>query len=145
MLHRDIKPTNILLDASGRVCLSDFGLARLLERHEALTLPGTIAGTPHYMAPEQALGTGRRSRGDIYSLGVVAYEMLTGVTPFHGDSPVAIGMSTSTIRCLFPRASWCRCGVSRAAEGPSAKRSADRWPSAWRSSPRSKPPAASQP
>ena len=130
VLHRDIKPTNILLDASGRGCLSDFGLARLLDRQEALTLQGTIAGTPHYMAPEQALGRADDYGGDIYSLGVVAYEMLTGATPFHGDSPVAIGMQHVNDPLPVPAREIVSDAVFRVLQKALAKRSADRWPSA---------------
>jgi len=130
VLHRDIKPTNILLDASGRGCLSDFGLARLLDRPEALTLPGTFAGTPHYMAPEQALGRTDDHRGDLYSLGVVAYEMLTGVVPFQGDSPVAIGMQHVNDPPPVPPRELVPDAVFRVLQKALAKRSADRWPTA---------------
>lgn len=130
VLHRDIKPTNILLDASGRGCLSDFGLARLLDRPEALTLPGTFAGTPHYMAPEQALGQVNDHGGDLYSLGVVAYEMLTGVVPFHGDSPVAIGMQHVNDLPPAPARELVPDAVFRVLQKALAKRSADRWPTA---------------
>jgi serine/threonine-protein kinase len=90
--HRDIKPANILLDGEGTACVADFGLAHLLDRNPELTRTGVLLGTPHYMAPEQALGkvTGRAC--DIYSLGIVAYEMVVGRPPFEADSPVALLM-----------------------------------------------------
>ena len=130
VLHRDIKPTNILLDATGRGCLSDFGLARLMERPEAWTVTGTVAGTPHYMSPEQALGTTIDRGCDIYSLGVVAYEMLTGVTPFRGHSPVAIGMQHVNDPPPVPARELVPDAVFQVLQKALAKRPADRWPSA---------------
>jgi TonB family protein len=90
--HRDIKPANILLDVGGKACVADFGLAHLLEPNPSLTSTGVLTGTPHYMAPEQALGKVTGPACDIYSLGIVAYEMVVGCTPFDADSPVALLM-----------------------------------------------------
>jgi TonB family protein len=90
VIHRDVKTSNILLDDSGAASLSDFGLARLLEGGRNLTRAGAIAGTPQYMSPEQALGQDVDHRSDIYSLGVVAYELLTGTLPFDDDAPLAV-------------------------------------------------------
>ena len=90
VVHRDIKPANILFDRDGRACVGDFGLAQMLEGNPVVTRTGMVVGTPHYMAPEQALGNGVDHRCDVYSLGIVAYEMLFGRTPFTGDSPVAV-------------------------------------------------------
>jgi serine/threonine protein kinase/alpha-tubulin suppressor-like RCC1 family protein len=86
MLHRDIKPENVYLDEeTGRACLSDFGIARVWDDC-GLTLPGTAIGTPAYMSPEQVDGGELDARSDIYSLGVVAHEMLTGRAPWAGES-----------------------------------------------------------
>jgi serine/threonine protein kinase len=92
VVHRDVKPQNILLDEAERVYLADFGIAKLLESSQGLTATGMISGTPHYMAPEQASGQPVDHRADIYALGVVAYEMLTGRVPFAADTPVAVLM-----------------------------------------------------
>lgn len=89
-LHRDIKPQNVLLDASGLVKVMDFGIARLADGSAALTQTGVVLGTPAYMAPEQLLGEPLDARADLYSLGVVMYESLTARTPFSTASPVAL-------------------------------------------------------
>jgi beta-lactam-binding protein with PASTA domain/predicted Ser/Thr protein kinase len=89
LVHRDIKPGNILLSADGKVQVTDFGIARA-EAGSTMTQTGTILGTAYYLSPEQAQGHNLDGRSDIYSLGVVLYEMLTGRRPFEGDSPVSI-------------------------------------------------------
>jgi serine/threonine-protein kinase len=86
VVHRDIKPSNILLDPDGRALLTDFGVALALD-DSALTRTGLTVGTPAYMAPEQANGAEVDGRADLYSLGVVLYQMVTGRTPFRGNTP----------------------------------------------------------
>lgn len=91
MVHRDIKPQNVLIDAEGRAKLTDFGISRQLEK-DGLTATGRVLGTTDYVAPEQAMGRGADQRSDIYSLGVVLFEMLTGHVPFKADSQVGVAM-----------------------------------------------------
>jgi serine/threonine protein kinase len=90
IVHRDIKPDNIMLDQAGRIQVMDFGLARVLSARTQLTGDHSILGTPSYMSPEQCNGSAVDGRSDLYSLGVVLYEMLAGAKPFQGDSPIAI-------------------------------------------------------
>ncbi|MCX7681466.1 MAG: protein kinase [Anaerolineae bacterium] len=89
MVHRDIKPANIMLTSNGQVILSDFGIARMVNT-TTLTASGAMVGTPAYMAPEQGLGKVGDKRSDIYSLGVVLYQMVTGKLPFDADTPLGI-------------------------------------------------------
>jgi tRNA A-37 threonylcarbamoyl transferase component Bud32/ribosomal protein L40E len=91
IIHRDVKPVNVLLDGDGRAVLSDFGIAKVMESAEQhLTRPGAGVGTPEYMSPEQCRGSGVSPRSDIYALGVMIYEMLTGRTPFQADNYTAL-------------------------------------------------------
>jgi len=90
VIHRDLKAQNIMVGQSGQIKIIDFGLARSVHL-EGMTATGLIMGTPEYMAPEQVSGKSVDERADIYALGVILYEMLTGRVPFTGDSPIAVG------------------------------------------------------
>jgi serine/threonine protein kinase len=89
VLHRDIKPANVLLDKSGRVVLTDFGIARIVSETQ-FTVTGTLVGTPAYMSPEQGKGLQISTPSDIYSLGIILYEMVTGKVPFDAETPLAV-------------------------------------------------------
>lgn len=95
IVHRDVKPENVIVDGRGRARLLDFGIARH-ERSPRLTGAGHMIGTPAYMAPEQALGEEAELRSDLFALGVVLYEMLTGEPPFPGSTPILILKATLT-------------------------------------------------
>jgi serine/threonine-protein kinase len=90
IVHRDVKPVNVLMDDDGRAVLGDFGIAKLVAGSSGLTRAGNGVGTPEYMSPEQCRGVDVDARADIYALGVVIYEMLTGRTPFVGDNYAAL-------------------------------------------------------
>ena len=85
-----MKPSNVLLDERGNCLLTDFGLAKMIQSSVKLTRTGGILGTPAYMSPEQGLGHGIDHRSDIYSLGVILYEMVTGRPPYQAETPMAI-------------------------------------------------------
>jgi serine/threonine protein kinase len=90
VIHRDIKPQNLLLDQAGVLKVMDFGVARLAERTSTLTEAGLVVGTPAYMPPEQLLSETVDARSDLYAVGVVLFECVTGRLPFEATTPVAL-------------------------------------------------------
>ena len=114
VLHRDIKPTNILIHNDGTPVLADFGLAKLAASVRRITASGIVMGTPEYMSPEQAAGEPLGPPTDIYSLAIVAYEMLTGRVPFQADTPAAVLLSQ--INKQMPAMHELRGELSRHAE-----------------------------
>ena len=91
IVHRDVKPQNVLVDTEGTAKVTDFGIARGLA-DEGLTADGRVLGTTDYVSPEQALGHPVTGQSDVYSLGIVLYEMLTGEVPFRGENQIAVAM-----------------------------------------------------
>ena len=121
IVHRDVKPSNILVGRDGRVKVADFGIARALAESQ-ITLPGTTMGSVHYFSPEQARGEPATQASDIYALGIVLYECLTGQRPFSGDGAAAVALARLTT--TPPRPSALRAAVPA---GPGPDRPARRW------------------
>jgi serine/threonine protein kinase len=90
LVHRDVKPSNVLVDERGNCLLSDFGISKILEGTEKFTATGGVIGTPAYMSPEQGRGETLDARSDIYSVGIMLYEMATGRVPFKAETPIAV-------------------------------------------------------
>jgi serine/threonine-protein kinase len=128
IVHRDVKPQNVLIDEEGSAKVTDFGIARTLDE-EGLTADGRVLGTTDYVSPEQALGQHVTGQSDLYSLGIVVYEMLTGEVPFRGDSQVAVAMKH--VREQLPDVQARRPEVSAAlaavVDTAAAKRQEDRY------------------
>lgn len=103
IVHRDLKPANMLLDESGRIKLLDFGISRITDVSDGLTRPGESVGTPYYMSPEQVRGEPCDIRSDLYALGVVFFELLTGRRPFENESAAAVQIAhlTTPPPCLL--------------------------------------------
>ena len=104
VVHRDVKPGNVLLTGEGWPLLSDFGLAKMVEGSKELTASGMSVGTPEYMSPEQGQGLPTDHRSDIYALGVMLYEMVTGRKPYTADTPMAVIIKHMTAPLPSPRA-----------------------------------------
>ncbi len=102
VVHRDLKSSNIMIDREGSARIMDFGIARTAET-KGLTDKGTLIGTPEYMAPEQIEGKDVDHRADIYSLGIILFEMMTGRVPFEGNTPLSVAMMQKTARPPDPR------------------------------------------
>jgi eukaryotic-like serine/threonine-protein kinase len=128
IVHRDVKPQNVLIDEEGSAKVTDFGIARTLDE-EGLTVDGRVLGTTDYVSPEQALGQQVTGQSDLYSLGVVLYEMLTGEVPFKGETQVAVAMKH--VREALPDVQAMRPEVSAAlaavVDNATAKRREDRY------------------
>ena len=130
IVHRDVKPQNVLLDEASRVYLADFGIAKILESSGGLTASGMITGTPQYMAPEQATGLKIGPPADVYALGIVAYEMFTGKVPFAADTPVAVLMKHVQEPLPLPPPDVVPEPLLRALLKATTKKPEDRWSSA---------------
>jgi serine/threonine-protein kinase len=128
VVHRDVKPANVLLDEGGRAYLADFGIARLLEGATAATATGLVRGTPSYMAPEQAMGGVVDHRADVYALGAMAFECLTGRVPYTGPTPAAVLLKH--VQEPVPASSELPPSVSEVIRRSLAKAPEERWPSA---------------
>lgn len=130
LIHRDVKPSNARIDKAGAVTLTDFGIARALDSAR-MTLPGLTIGTPRYMSPEQVRGAEVTAATDIYALAVIAFEMLTGQSPFEGDGTALmykiVHEQPSSPRVLNPAIS---AQVAAVLDRGLAKAPEDRWPSA---------------
>jgi serine/threonine protein kinase len=126
LCHRDMKPANVMMRPDGRIVLIDFGLAKSIHAEAQLTSAGEVRGSPYYISPEQAEGAPVDQRSDLYSLGVIFYEMLTGTRPFRGSSVIAIIQShrNDPIPTLPPELS----RFQRLVDGLLAKNPAERFP-----------------
>ncbi|MBK5111490.1 MAG: serine/threonine protein kinase [Thermoleophilia bacterium] len=128
MVHRDVKPQNVLIDSTGRAKLTDFGISRQLNE-EGVTEAGRVVGTTDYVAPEQAMGKEVDPRSDIYSLGIVLYEMLTGDVPFEAENQIGVAMKhvNDELPDIQHERSDLSSASARAVEKATAKNPVDRY------------------
>ncbi|MGQ0620662.1 MAG: serine/threonine-protein kinase [Panacagrimonas sp.] len=124
LVHRDVKPANILFDGRGRAVLTDFGIVKALDGEAHLTAAGVAIGTPRYMSPEQAQGQPVDARTDLYGLGVILYEMLTGRVPY--EAPQSISVMFMHMNEPIPRLPAARAGLQPLLDSLMAKNPADR-------------------
>jgi len=132
LVHRDVKPQNVIVnEEDGRAQVTDFGIARSLDVDHGMTMTGTIMGTSNYISPEQARGERVDASSDIYSLGAVLFELLTGTPPFEGDNFVAVAMQhvNAPAPSILERRVDCPLRLSRAIDRALAKKTEDRFPS----------------
>jgi len=128
IVHRDVKPANLMLRNDGEVVLTDFGVAKWLDRKAEQTLHGEILGTPYYISPEQAQCAEVTPRTDLYSLGVIFYEMLTGDRPYRGETIPEI--LAQHVTAPVPRLPGALAGYQPLVDGMLAKRPEDRFANA---------------
>ena len=134
LVHRDVKPQNVLIDSEGRAKVTDFGIARSLEA-DGLTQTGRVLGTTDYVSPEQAMGRGVDARTDIYALGVLLYEMLTGEVPFTAETVVGVAMKhvnepMPDVQKKRPEVSSALAAVVERATAKEPRRATPTWPAA---------------
>ena len=128
VVHRDLKPGNVMLREDGSIALIDFGLSKDAAQRQDLTERGLIFGTPHYMSPEQGHGEATDPRSDLYSLGIILYEMLTGGKPYRAENPMAVIYKHR--KDPLPQLAEGLEGLQPLLEGLLAKRPQDRFASA---------------
>src|SRR5207249_11085044 len=129
LVHRDVKPQNVLLNGDGKPKVTDFGIARSLDV-AGVTQTGTVLGTSHYIAPEQASGQPVDAQTDVYALGAVLYELLTGTVPFDGESFVSVALKHvhEQAPSVLERRPDCPLRLAAAVERALAKEPHDRFP-----------------
>src|SRR5262249_12623062 len=128
VIHRDVKPANILIDQDGNAVVTDFGIAKAAER-PSQTFPGALVGTPAYMSPEQCAGGEVPGLSDQYSLGAVAYELITGEPPFAGSTLTVMQAHVERApRSITELCSDCPADVAAAIHRMLEKEPASRWP-----------------